>query len=220
MLLLNMQRKGSKMGCTNKCELNLLKRIISENPNLKKHKISSTHLNKIKSALIFNTLIKHNLVDGYTNIKVYNTYCEIAKTISVPVISKIDFSRTLCKYYGFKLSSIKKNGKTKRIFLKDITPTKTEQIHAFQALGCYLMNIKTKEDFLGQRNLDAYEKYVDWCRDNIQPIANKIVFSRTVCASYNISMKSAKKDEKTIRVYVELDGDDNADNSSNQESLG
>ena len=109
------------MGIISECQHDLLIRIISENPDLKDKQISENHIKKLKSAVIFNTLIKHDMIVGYTNQQVYNVYCEIASTLSVPALSKIDFSRTLCKYYGFSVVDIhsRKDNVKHRIYVKD-----------------------------------------------------------------------------------------------------
>lgn len=188
------------------------------------HGMSKQHIkdnmDKFRSAIIFQGFMKKNLIVGSTNQELHDLYCKIAHDMDIQPLSLIDFSRTLCKYYGFELYSVKKNGKTKRIFRENITPIKTDQIHAVQALTYYAINEQTKEDFLGQRNSDVYEKYVEWCRNNVQPITSNIGFSRTVCAIYNIVVKSVKDNGQVIRIYVEVEGDDNGDNSSGQESLG
>lgn len=178
------------------------------------------NMDKFRSAIIFLGFINKGMVAGSTNQELYDLYCKIAHDMEIEPISQIDFSRTLCKYYGFELYSAKKNGKTKRIFRENITPTKTEQIHAVQALSYYAANEQSKEDFLGQRNVDAYEDYIDWCRKNVQPIVSKIGFSRTVCAVYDIQMKTVKDDGRTTRVFCLKEGVNHGDDSPGQESLG
>lgn len=173
------------------------------------HGMSKQHIkdnmDKFRSAIIFQGFMKKNLIVGSTNQELHDLYCKIALDMDIQPLSLIDFSRTLCKYYGFELYSVKKNGKTKRIFRENITPTKTDQIHAVQALTYYAINEQTKEDFLGQRNSDAYEKYVEWCRNNVQPITSNIGFSRTVSGTTKLTHTHDIEGTKQMTIHNHLE---------------
>ena len=211
------------MGIISECQHDLLIRIISENPDLKDKQISENHIKKLKSAVIFNTLIKHDMIVGYTNQQVYNVYCEIASTLSVPALSKIDFSRTLCKYYGFSVVDIhsRKDNVKHRIYVKDQKEfLKNRKLQSFLD---FVID-KTVKDIVGQTNQELYSEYLDFVKEHKDrtwkmPIS-KIDFGRRIGIFFNVTIKTTKRNKKTCRVFCLKEGGRHGDHSSGQESLG
>ena len=211
------------MGIISECQHDLLIRIISENPDLKDKQISENHIKKLKSAVIFNTLIKHDMIVGYTNQQVYNVYCEIASTLSVPALSKIDFSRTLCKYYGFSVVDIhsRKDNVKYRIYVKDQKEfLKNRKLQSFLD---FVID-KTVKDIVGKTNQELYSEYLDFVKEHKDrtwkmPIS-KIDFGRRIGIFFNVTIKTTKRNKKTCRVFCLKEGGRHGDHSSGQESLG
>lgn len=211
------------MGIISECQHDLLIRIISENPDLKDKQISENHIKKLKSAVIFNTLIKHDMIVGYTNQQVYNVYCEIASTLSVPALSKIDFSRTLCKYYGFSVVDIhsRKDNVKHRIYVKDQKEfLKNRKLQSFLD---FVID-KTAKDIVGKTNQELYSEYLDFFKEHKDktwkiPIS-KIDFGRRIGIFFNVTIKTTKRNKKTCRVFCLKEGGRHGDHSSGQESLG
>lgn len=211
------------MGIISECQHDLLIRIISENPDLKDKQISESHRKKIKSAVIFNTLIKHDMIVGYTNQQVYNVYCEIASTLSVPALSKIDFSRTLCKYYGFSVIDIhsRKDNVKHRIYVKDKNEfLKNRKLQSFLD---FVID-KTVKDIVGKTNQELYSEYLDFFKEHKDktwkiPIS-KIDFGRRIGIFFNVTIKTTKRNKKTCRVFCLKEGGRHGDNPPSQESLG
>lgn len=211
------------MGIISECQHDLLIRIISENPDLKDKQISENHIKKLKSAVIFNTLIKHDMIVGYTNQQVYNVYCEIASTLSVPALSKIDFSRTLCKYYGFSVVDIhsRKDNVKHRIYVKDKNEfLKNRKLQSFLD---FVID-KTVKDIVGKTNQELYSEYLDFFKEHKDktwkiPIS-KIDFGRRIGIFFNVTIKPTKRNKKTCRVFCLKEGGRHGDNPPSQESLG
>lgn len=211
------------MGIISECQHDLLIRIISENPDLKDKQISENHIKKLKSAVIFNTLIKHDMIVGYTNKQVYNVYCEIASTLSVPALSKIDFSRTLCKYYGFSVIDIhsRKDNVKHRIYVKDKNEfLKNRKLQSFLD---FVID-KTVKDIVGKTNQELYSEYLDFFKEHKDktwkiPIS-KIDFGRRIGIFFNVTIKTTKRNKKTCRVFCLKEGGRHGDNPPSQESLG
>ena len=211
------------MGIISECQHDLLIRIISENPDLKDKQISESHIKKLKSAVIFNTLIKHDMIVGYTNQQVYNVYCEIASTLSVPALSKIDFSRTLCKYYGFSVIDIhsRKDNVKHRIYVKDKNKfLKNRKLQSFLDFAID----KTVKDIVGKTNQELYSEYLDFFKEHKDktwkiPIS-KIDFGRRIGIFFNVTIKTTKRNKKTCRVFCLKEGGRHGDNPPSQESLG
>lgn len=211
------------MGIISECQHDLLIRIISENPDLKDKQISENHIKKLKSAVIFNTLIKHDMIVGYTNQQVYNVYCEIASTLSVPALSKIDFSRTLCKYYGFSVVDIhsRKDNVKHRIYVKDKNEfLKNRKLQSFLD---FVID-KTVKDIVGKTNQELYSEYLDFFKEHKDktwkiPIS-KIDFGRRIGIFFNVTIKPTKRNKKTCRMFCLKEGGRHGDNTPSQESLG
>ena len=200
------------MGIIHECQNDLLIRIMSENPDLKYKKVSQSHIKKLKSAVIFNTLIKHDMIVGYTNQQVYNVYCEIANTISVSALSKIDFSRTLCKYYGFSVMDIhsEKDNVKHRIYVKDKNEfLKNRKLQSFLD---FVID-KTVKDIVGKTNQELKDN--SWKK----PIS-KIDFGRRIGIFFNVTLKTTTQNKKACRVFRLKEGGRHGDDSSGQESLG
>ena len=209
------------MGIISECQHDLLIRIISENPDLKDKQISENHIKKLKSAVIFNTLIKHDMIVGYTNQQVYNVYCEIASTLSVPALSKIDFSRTLCKYYGFSVIDFRseKDNVKHRIYDKNEF-LKNRKLQSFLD---FVID-KTAKDIVGKTNQELYSEYLDFFKEHEdkswkKPIS-KIDFGRRIGIFFNVTLKTTTRNKKACRVFRLKEGGRHGDDSSGQESLG
>ena len=211
------------MGISSECQKDMLERMLVENPDLKDKQISESHRKKIKSAVIFNTLIKHDMIVGYTNQQVYNVYCEIASTLSVPALSKIDFSRTLCKYYGFSVMDIhsEKDNVKHRIYVKDKNEfLKNRKLQSFLD---FVID-KTAKNIVGKTNQELYSEYLDFFKEHKdkswkKPIS-KIDFGRRIGIFFNVTIKTTKRNKKTCRVFCLKEGGRHGDDSSGQESLG
>lgn len=211
------------MGIISECQKDMVERMLVENPDLKDKQISESHRKKIKSAVIFNTLIKHDMIVGYTNQQVYNVYCEIASTLSVPALSKIDFSRTLCKYYGFSMMDIhsRKDNVKYRIYVKDQKEfLKNRRLQSFLD---FVID-KTVKDIVGKTNQELYSEYLDFFKEHKDrtwkmPIS-KIDFGRRIGIFFNVTIKTTTRNKKTCRVFCLKEGGRHGDHSSGQESLG
>ena len=211
------------MGIISECQKDMVERMLVENPDLKDKQISESHRKKIKSAVIFNTLIKHDMIVGYTNQQVYNVYCEIASTLSVPALSKIDFSRTLCKYYGFSMMDIhsRKDNVKHRIYVKDQKEfLKNRKLQSFLD---FVID-KTAKDIVGKTNQELYSEYLDFFKEHKDrtwkmPIS-KIDFGRRIGIFFNVTIKTTTRNKKTCRVFCLKEGGRHGDHSSGQESLG
>ena len=164
-------------------------------------------------------MIDGNHIIGHTNQEVYEMYSFCAKEIGIPLLSPIDLSRTLCKYYGFELLSKKVNGKTKRCY-KQKSPKVESSERSLKCAMHYISNELTPGDVLGCVNSDVYDQYVDWCKDNLHSTCSNVTFSRFICSILDVTVKSIKKDGVTVRIYVEKAGVDHGDDSSSQKGLG
>ena len=179
------------------------------------------NLNRFQSAIVFQALIDRDMIAGHTNHEVYDLYSNVAKDMNIDPLGDIDFSRTICKYYGFEVHSEKKGGRTRRVFRLVDTPAQGKA--AFHAQLCqvlYVTQVKDKEDFIGKTNSESFEEYQSWCRDNCQPMGNKINFSRLVASTHDLQPKSVRRNGTLVRIYEEVDGDDYGDNSPGQASVG
>lgn len=174
---------------------------------------------KFQSAIIIQSMIDKNYIIGHTNQEVYEMYSYCVKELNIPALSMIDLSRTLCKYYNFNLVNKRINGKKIRIF-ESQTPKSESSVKSIQGAMYYITNKLTPGDVLGCRNSEIYNQYTVWCMDNLQPICSRVTFSRFVCNILNVTVKSFRKDDITIRIYVEKAGADHGDNSSDQKGLG
>ena len=211
------------MGIISECQKDMVERMLVENPDLKDKQISESHRKKIKSAVIFNTLIKHDMIVGYTNQQVYNVYCEIASTLSVPALSKIDFSRTLCKYYGFSVMDIhsEKDNVKHRIYVKDQKEfLKNRKLQSFLD---FVID-KTANNIVGKTNQELYSEYLDFFKEHKDrtwkmPIS-KIDFGRRIGIFFNVTIKTTTRNKKACRVFRLKEGGRHGDDSSGQESLG
>lgn len=174
---------------------------------------------KFQSAIIIQSMIDKNYIIGHTNQEVYEMYSYCAKELNIPALSMIDLSRTLCKYYNFNLVNKRINGKKIRIF-ESQTPKSESSVKSIQGAMYYITNKLSAGDVLGCRNSEIYNQYTVWCMDNLQPICSRVTFSRFVCNILNVTVKSFRKDDITIRIYVEKAGADHGDNSSDQKGLG
>lgn len=211
------------MGIISECQKDMVERMLVENPDLKDKQISESHRKKIKSAVIFNTLIKHDMIVGYTNQQVYNVYCEIASTLSVPALSKIDFSRTLCKYYGFSMMDIhsRKDNVKHRIYVKDQKEfLKNRRLQSFLD---FVID-KTVKDIVGKTNQELYSEYLDFFKEHKdkswKKSISKIDFGRRIGIFFNVTIKTTTRNKKTCRVFCLKEGGRHGNNSSGQESLG
>ena len=221
-----MQRMVNNMGIVNEAMHELLVRMIAENPDLRNKKVSENHIKKLKSAVIFNTLIKNDMIIGYTNQQVYNCYCEIAKTISVPILSKIDFSRTLCKYYGFTIIDIhsRKDGLKYRVYVKSKSDfMKNRKLQSFVEF----MVDKTQMDIVGKTNTELYQEYLDFFKTyddksfkRWKKAISSVEFSRKICNAFGVTIKRTTRNKEACRVYCLKEGVNHGDDSPGQESLG
>ena len=156
-------------------------------------------------------------------VREYNVYCEIASTLSVPALSKIDFSRTLCKYYGFSVVDIhsRKDNVKHRIYVKDQKEfLKNRKLQSFLD---FVID-KTAKDIVGKTNQELYSEYLDFFKEHKDktwkiPIS-KIDFGRRIGIFFNVTIKTTKRNKKTCRVFCLKEGGRHGDHSSGQESLG
>ena len=175
---------------------------------------------KFQSAVVIQSMIKGNHIIGHTNQEVYEMYSFLATELNLPLLSMIDLSRTLCKYYGFDVVDKKVNGKKVRMFdLKTSTDVLFEKATGYSYAEYFIRNFLVKEKVLGCRNSEIYNQYVKWGHDDMQPISRSM-FSMFVCDMLDVATKTVKKDDITIRIYVEKAGADHGDNSSDQKGLG
>ena len=182
----------------------LARTILVHDGNISKQFILN-NMNRFESAGIIQGMIKRNMIVGNTNKEVYYVYFHTAKDIGIEPLSSIDFSRTLCKYYGFELFSTSKNGKSRRVYRKRGYYRKTDRSHIMESIACYLIHAVVTGEIIGKTLNEQYERYSEWCIDNCKPIGSKSTFK---------NLFSFAKFELKQR------GEDDGDDSSGQESLG
>lgn len=201
------------MNRQNQCIQELLLKMLKENPLLKNKVISPNHRQKLKSAMVFDTLMKHNLLEGHTNQDAYNIYCELMKCVGEAPISQIDFSRTMCKYYDVDLISVhEESNSTKRFFVTDkkkfldgrkILLGGNRNIHNVKNLVAIMRFSEDNpvERIVGRKNTEVYADYLAHCEGINQEPVSKIEFARMLCQYYNIELGSTSKNGKTFRFY-------------------
>jgi len=223
MLLLNLEGMVNDMELKNSIDSanDLLVKMFlaSTNKDGVTNQMVKRNIPKFQSAIIIQSMIKGNHIIGHTNQEVYEMYSYCAKEMDIPLLSMIDLSRTLCKYYGFSVVNKRINGKKVRVFESQTEKSKSIGKNIQGAMH-YLTNELTPGVVLGCRNSEIYSQYTKWCIDNLKPICSRVTFSRLVCSILDVTVKSVKKDGITIRIYVEKAGADHGDNSSSQKGLG
>lgn len=213
----NMELKNT-LDCANDLLLRMF--LASTNKDGVTYQMLERNIPKFQSAVVIQSMIKRNHIIGHTNQEVYEMYSFLATELNLPLLSMIDLSRTLCKYYGFDVVDKKVNGKKVRMFdLKTSTDVLFEKATGYSYAEYFIRNFLVKEKVLGCRNSEIYDQYVKWCHDDMQPISRSL-FSMFVCDMLDVATKTVKKDDITIRIYVEKVGADHGDNSSDQKGLG
>ena len=186
----------------------LLARMMIYNKTEISEKYIMDNMDKFRSAIIIQSLIKNDMIIGQASQKVYEVYHVIAQEMDIDPLSKIDFSRTLCKYYAFESTTIRTKGELKKIFTScekgakesaEIMKVKT-QVH-------YISNVISVDDIFGHQSSEVYDNYLTWCKENAGSIGNKINFSRVICSTYNIQVKVKRKGKSSIKVYEAMEGD-------------
>lgn len=216
------------MNRQNQCIQELLLKMLKQNPLLKNKPISQNHRQKLKSAMVFDTLIKHNLLEGHTNQDAYNIYCELMKCVGENPISQIDFSRTMCKYYDVDLLSVhESNDSTKRFFVSNkkkfldgrkVLFGGNRNIHNVKNLVAIMKfcEVYPVEAIVGRKNTEVYADYLAHCKDINQEPVSKIEFGRMLCQYYDIELWSSSKNGRTYRFYRFKGGAAHGDNISGQ----
>lgn len=221
MLFQIMQRMVNDMGIISENQQDMLLRILMDNPELRDKTVSENNMNRIKSAVLFNTLIKKDMVVGYTNQQVYDIYCELAKTISIKQLSMIDFSRTLCKFYGFQLIDVHTPGNNmkRRVYIRD--EKEFFKNHRLQSALEFMSGLDVN-DLVGRTNQEIYADYLTFCQKSSpkKNAINKIDFSRRLCIFHGVTIKNTTRKGKSCRVYFLKKGGHHGDNTSGQENLG
>lgn len=170
--------------------------------------------------MVFDTLIKHNLLEGHTNQDAYNIYCELMKCVGENPISQIDFSRTMCRYYNFGVLSVHEaNNVTRRVFVKDKDEyLKNKKIQTIKDLFAIMKfcEVNPVETIVGRKNTEVYADYIAHCKSINQEPVSKIEFGRMLCQYYDIELWSSSKNGKTYRFYRFKGGAAHGDNISGQ----
>ena len=175
------------------------------------------NMDKFKSAIIIQGMIKNDLIGGHTNQSVYETYCGAAQEMKISPMNQIDFSRTLCKYYAFECRVTRVDGELKRIYYHcdDNTDDNSTGMMKIRSQVCYASDVLSMDDIIGHQNGEIYEKYVAWCKEHALPIGSKIGLSKVICDIFNVQTVVKRIGNALTRVYEALECGDAAVNSCN-----
>lgn len=171
------------------------------------------NLEKFKSAIIIQGMIKNDLIIGYTNQQVYDLYCGVAHEMNISPMNQIDFSRTLCKYYAFECKVTRVDGELQRIYIHGdenryvYNHCESEEMKQTKSQVQYASNIISLDDIIGHQNDEIYDQYVTWCKENELSVGSKIAFSKIICSIFNVQTVVKRTGKKLSRVYEALEGD-------------
>ena len=186
----------------------LLARMMVCNKIKMSEKYILNNMDKFRSAIVIQGMIKNDMIVGYTNQKVYDVYCGIAHEMNINPMSKIDFSRTLCLYYDFECKVTRVCGEVKKVFFQsDDNADKSIRMEETRSQVRYVSNIMTIDNIIGHQNVELYDQYVTWCKENDLPIGSKIAFSKIICSLFNVQTVVKRIGGKQARVYESLEGD-------------
>ena len=172
------------------CADDLLARMMmtSENEKGVTPQMIQRNISKFKSAIIIQGMINGNHIAGHTNQEVYEMYVYCAKEMNIPVLSIIDLSRTLCKYYEFTIVDKTINKKKYRIFEKMINISDT--VYSIRCAVYYICNVLKVNGIDDHKDTDVYDEYVAWCMDNLQVACSKTEFIALVADILKVNIQN------------------------------
>lgn len=164
---------------------------IKENQIYRKVKDYEIH---IISSICIRTMISKGWVRGQTTDDVYEYYIFIMNKYKQNHLSKIQLTKTLTKYYGFKLVSKRIGNKIKRIY--EVGASKD-----YFTLLEFLKNIN-EDEINNKKTNEVYDEYFEYCiKIGLLPV-NKGEFSKQVKKYFNFVIIDKKIQGEKCRIFI------------------
>lgn len=169
--------------------LNIMLKDVDEKNWLKKAKDFKL---QISHSVYIRMLIAKGWVIGQSTDDVYEIYEYILK--GRKHLSKIQLTKTLTKYYGFKLVSKRMNGEIKRIYTINCSRDYFTLLNFFNEIN--------EDEIDNMMTNQVYDEYKDYCiRIGLLPI-NKGEFSKQVKKYFDFVIIDKKIQGKKCRIFI------------------
>lgn len=170
---------------------------VKESQIVKKAKDYKLH---ILHSVPIRTLIAKGWVRWQTTDDVYEIYEYIINNSKVESksLSKLQLTRTLTRYYGFKLVSKRMGNRIKRVF--EVNKSKD-----YFTLLDFFHDI-SEDEIINQCTNEIYEKYFKYCMNiGLLPI-NKGEFSKKVKIYFDFIIVDKKIEGEKCRIFIKNNG--------------
>lgn len=148
----------------------------------------------IISSICIRGMIAKGLIRWHTTDEVYEYYMLIMNKYELKYLGKIQLTKTLTKYYGFKLIS-KRIGKTiKRVYEVNASKDYFTLLEFFKDIS--------EDEINNKSTCEVYDEYFEYCiRIGLLPI-NKGEFSKQVKKYFNFVIIDKKIQGKKCRIFI------------------
>lgn len=152
---------------------------------------------QILSSIVIRVMIARGWIRWQTTDDVYEYFLYIMSKYEENHLSKIQLTKTLTKYYGFKLVSKRMGKRIKRVY--EVNESKD-----YFTLSEFLKDISENE-INNKSTSEIYDEYFEYCiKIGLLPI-NKGEFSKQVKKYFNFVIIDKKIQGKKCRIFVKAD---------------
>lgn len=152
---------------------------------------------QILSSIVIRVMIARGWIRWQTTDDVYEYFLYIMSKYEENHLSKIQLTKTLTKYYGFKLVSKRMGKRIKRVY--EVNESKD-----YFTLLEFLKDISENE-INNKSTSEIYDEYFEYCiKIGLLPI-NKGEFSKQVKKYFNFVIIDKKIQGKKCRIFVKAD---------------
>lgn len=152
---------------------------------------------QILSSIVIRVMIARGWIRWQTTDDVYEYFLYIMSKYEENHLSKIQLTKTLTKYYGFKLVSKRMGKRIKRVY--EVNESKD-----YFTLLEFLKDISENE-INNKSTSEIYDEYFEYCiKIGLLPI-NKREFSKQVKKYFNFVIIDKKIQGKKCRIFVKAD---------------
>lgn len=152
---------------------------------------------QILSSIVIRVMIARGWIRWQTTDDVYEYFLYIMSKYEENHLSKIQLTKTLTKYYGFKLVSKRMGKRIKRVY--EVNESKD-----YFTLLEFLKDISENE-INNKSTSEIYDEYFEYCiKIGLLPI-NKGEFSKQVKKHFNFVIIDKKIQGKKCRIFVKAD---------------
>lgn len=164
---------------------------IKENQIIKKIKKYDTY---ILSSITIRAMIAKGWIRWQTTNDVYEIYLFLTNKYHENHLSKIQLTKTLTRYYGFKLVSKRMGKSIKRVFEVNESKDYFTLLEFFKDVS--------EDEIINKNTNDVYNEYFKYCiKIGLLPI-NKGEFSKQVKKYFDIIIIDKKIQGKKCRIFI------------------